>query len=412
MNRWYTHSTDGQRETITYQPRSEERYWPPDVLQTDSLPAEGVTGRGVVLEGAGAQWMYMHGSAWAMRGGASRVTVVQMPGRREIEIWPRRAGASGKEWFRQVELPSGRVIVWLADAPEGRWDEEILMDVQGGLAGVQGKEVYVTGSGANWMYAGIVVGALRGGAEALWYCSPRLSSDRAIDVANGRMEEMPEDVLGSLRLKTPGIVVGVVGDPCSGKSVFSRVLEKALKAMGKDTWVLDCDGMSLTSPWYLLAAGGAENKDAEVRRREQKVNWTDKLENHVANHLRNVRWFVELAVADLPGGIHKNEQDYHTRIPPHREVMMKEVDLFIVLSREGTTIEEGWRAELAQHGLEGRIVAVFESAAPCGALRCRLRESERLVRGRMEGLDRKNIAGDIPVLPELQSAWQSIEGLM
>lgn len=414
MKTWYKAEVHDDGVWVTFQTGA-ERYWPPQVMETQPLKMEDVEGRRVVLKGKGALWMYMHAAVRAVQGGAACVIVEQMPGPVRIEVY-RRGGVDGGQgeaaWYRRSDTAGGSVLVWFAEAEQGRWAPEILNDIAGGLTDVHGKDVYVTGAAANWMAAGMALAALRGGAAAVWYCSPMLSPDEAVNVVNGRTEEMPESVLGELRLKHAGIVVGVVGDPNSGKSVFSRLLYNELRRMKKDCWLLDCDAASPTAPWYLMATGTSDETQAATERDEQKVRWTDELEDKMAAHMKNVRWYEEVTIADLPGGRHDDARGIHERIPRHREVMMRAADVFIVITRDGLAIADAWRKELAQHGLENRIVAVIESRQPEAALGGKVwKADQKLVQGWLEGLRRDVLAQQpVPEARVVRELWEKITG--
>lgn len=391
---------------------SAERYWRPEVMVERPVQMGNVQGKEVVLGGKGALWMYMHGAAKAWRGGAREIVVEQMPGPALIRVYPRggvrRSG--GEEWYRRSETDTGEVVLWFVERATGRWDESVLDTIGAGLDDVKGKNVYITGVAANWMAAGMTVAALRGGAEAVWYYSPMLSVDEAAHIVKGRTEEMPESVLRSLRLERPGIIAGVVGDPNSGKSVFARLLQYELRRMKKDCWLLDCDAGSPTAPWYLLAKGTAYERDAAEERRRQKVPWTEALEETMAMHLKNVRWHEEVTIADLPGGRYDAARGVRERIPPHREVMLREVDAFIVVTRDGMAIAEAWRKELEKHGLEKRIVAVMESRQPDGELKGEVwRGADGVVTGWMEGLRREVLAQQpVPEVHVVREMWEMI----
>lgn len=167
-----------------------------------------------------------------------------------------------------------------------------------------------------------------------------------------------------------GIVIGILGDPCSGKSVFSRTLGYVLNTCQKkwsSTWLYDCDMASPTPEWYLK---NAEKDSLESKMRVKlKTDWSTELEKKVADDLSIMRKQLDVLIADMPGGKHKKDgkklpEDQKERIPAEgeRAGMMKECDAFIVLCRGGEDkIFNAWEEALQQHGLEDRIIARINS---------------------------------------------------
>ncbi|NLF17977.1 MAG: hypothetical protein GX595_12115 [Lentisphaerae bacterium] len=273
------------------------------------------------------------------------------------------------------------------------------MDVLKGLAGLvgdcRGACVIITGSGAAWMYAGVAALAAGGGAATVACLSPRDASAGLIVVYGqetppGSRLAIPAGVLPEL--SEPGQVIGIVGDPNSGKSVLAKLCLHALRQSGsRDCWCLDCDAASPTPNWYVdMTQAGAALRAKDLRDK-QKRPWNREMELAVAEQLRSCRGMLQLVIADLPGGRHTG--DVKQRIPENRDVIMREVDRFIVLGREGAPeVIEGWRRELEKHGLADRIVAELRSAEPGAAFSLALDAEPRggVLRGRVTGLDRGN----------------------
>ena len=57
-------------------------------------------------------------------------------------------------------------------------------------------------------------------------------------------------------------MIGVLGDPNSGKSVFSKVFGCILqKYSDKSVWVYDCDAVAPTADWYIYGLQRAKMQD-------------------------------------------------------------------------------------------------------------------------------------------------------
>ncbi len=183
------------------------------------------------------------------------------------------------------------------------------------------------------------------------------------------------------------VVVGIIGDPNCGKSVFSLALNHYRGTIGCRGWRLDGDGASPTPDWY-LSSQAATPQAVDNARENIKRAWSEDMENRIAERIRRLRLFFEVAIADLPGGDHR--QTPPRRVPPHREVMMREVDVFVLIQRADKPSESAWREALAPHGLDGRIAVVLCSQAPEGPPALEVStDRDGTWRGAIRGLDRK-----------------------
>lgn len=254
----------------------------------------------------------------------------------------------------------------------------------------------LTGRAPVWAYAAAAAGAADGGAARIDCFLPRSGLIRC-DLA-GRHEacdgeRLPEWLLVRLGQPTedrsaPGLLVGVVGDPNSGKSVLVSRLDRAVATkFGSRGWVYDCDAASPTPGWYLDLVRAGREAEAAQRRSAMKQPWSDEMEEFIKADLHRLRRCLQFVVADLPGGDHRC--DPPQRIPPGRERIMKEIDGFLILAKS-PAIETAWRQALTEHGLAGRIVGVVESTQPEAAFCV---QPVAAGRWRAEGLRRTTTTG-------------------
>jgi hypothetical protein len=196
--------------------------------------------------------------------------------------------------------------------------------------------------------------------------------------------------------QAPGVIIGVVGDPNSGKSVLTKGLFEILRPQFPRSWAFDCDAASPTPNWYLSLLDGhaVSPEDLRKRREQYNVEWTAQLEASVAAQLESLKQNLSLTLADLPGGKHPRPGDdwLPDRIPESRVTMFRNIDRFIVLGREDRPdIIPAWRQALAGCGCDGRILAELTSEAPESQSQClHLQRVGQMLRGRIRGLDRKH----------------------
>ena len=166
-------------------------------------------------------------------------------------------------------------------------------------------------------------------------------------------------------------MIGILGDPNSGKSVFSRVLGCLLELHStKSVWVYDCDAAALTSDWYVYGLQRARSQKEASRlkqaRESIKQKWTEYLESKVLERMQNVKKNLEYIVADFPGGYHDEGKGIHKRIPDAgRADMLRCCDYFVIISRSDNAGAIGeWKSALDEYGLQGRVIAELLSQDP------------------------------------------------
>ncbi len=412
---WHRTTAQGDSLGVEFIP-APERFWPHQVLHDQPLDLRPARGRTATLEGSGALWMYAHAAAGAAANGAALI-LVRQPGVPEpIPVFPLEppgpAAAVPGPWCR-VGPPGhgGLRLECLPPAGGGKWPVGLAAAIPPFLASLAlGGGLCLTGLAPNWMYAALAAGATRLGCPWITYFSPREGCPVVVHGA-------PEEIGRTLPLEparepaapaaAEGICLGVVGDPNSGKSILAGILHSALRGSARRVWKLDCDGASPTPDWYLQMLQQGDAEAARQARTAQKRLWTPRLEALVAAQLASSKKHLDVVIADLPGGDHRATPP--VRIPPGRELILREVDAFVILGRPGHPAAGLWQSALAAAGLGSRIAAIWESRSPDLPPAASVAVGDGFSTGFLQGLDRSQppaaldlVARQLaPVLPVL-----------
>lgn len=329
------------------------------------------------------------------------------------EVWVKQAGATSgmKVYPRQSsisELANGAVEIQkmnnsfvLEYNGNGnlRFSEEQLPSL---LAWIPASDPYssliVTGIMPIFLASAVIIHAHKIGWRDICYWSP---------VNSGIYGIAPE-----LRLigvnpveKKDHFIVGVVGDPNSGKSVFTEMLESAGKKCFRKIWAYDCDYAAPTPKWYLQMLQSGQKDNGNELRRKYKRDWSHEAEQSVVNTLNNLRRHRELTLADLPGGIHKKNEppERGIRIPKGREIIMKAVDFFIIVNRPDRNSVKYWKEDLSKIGKGDRILMTVHSEAPDAELSLTFSDPENIS---MTGLSREHAAPGDELYARLWNAFE------
>ena len=381
-------TTPGTVPVLFLPPRAHPKF-SPQILTSGELQQEPMEGMHVSLEGKSAVWIYAHAAYTAVRRGAARISVRQPQEADPIVVHPLPdcipGGAAGRQddrWYDVQAGGEGHYELRFKDCESNFWPVAVLETHPVELPAGDIASLVLGGRGSTWMYAAAGVAAARRGIRPLLCDIPHEPGLVSI----GEMTpgcHVPRKKIRS----TPGLVVGIVGDPNTGKSVFAHILELILRRQYPDSWLYDCDAASPTPNWYLTMLQRGRDVEGKALRKRQKREWTDSLEQDVAASLQSLKTSLEVVLADLPGGNHSLPEPQ--RIPKGRETILREVDLFILLGREDKPDSiRRWREDLALHGLDGRIMAELWTRDPGGELNWALSTQDGLVRGVLSGLDR------------------------
>lgn len=372
---------------------------PADIARTSEVPPHWKD-REVLLKGKGPVWAYARLTYLAVAAGAASIRVYQ-PAEKDtypegLPVYPRpTVGNSVPTWHHMQTGPGGKSLhALLKDDPTGQshWDMATLLQQSSPEIPPGTDTLIISGKGSNWMYAVLAAQAATRQIPELRCDCPTLAGFLSIGLLNpGQVQpKTTADGTGA------GIVLAIVGDPNTGKSVFSKTLSVLLRQIWPDAWLYDADQASPTSDWFLRMMNAGHAPEAKALREHQKRKWDHAMERKAAADLSALPKSLRLVVADMPGGIHPKTPEDLTRpqrIPPGREVMMHPVDGFLILGREenpGTFVE--WRRELAKHGLESRIWGEIRSINHQTPLSVDFELENNLITGTASGLDRENLS--------------------
>ena len=297
-----------------------------------------------------------------------------------------------KKWLCRYSDPNGqeKLEILEADSPTGKWSRDDLeLNTLADLEPLPFDGLHISGLGSVLMYLLLGISAAKAGLKDVFIAKPTIPYEIHIS-ANGQYEAVV------CRNSRNGIVIGVLGDPNSGKSVFSHNFAVTIRKTIPEfaSWLYDCDLASPTPEWYLT-----DSEAMKQKRQDIKQKWSVDLERKVVRDLCNLRQNLDLTLADMPGG-RKRDDGTLDRIPsPSRADMMAACDAFIILCRKDRADEIfcAWKTALAEWHLEDRIVAKLISADPDDAFSISPLEisGTGLFTASISGLDRKKEAGEV-----------------
>ena len=363
-----------------------------------------LAGRTVVATGRGPVEGYFAIGYYATLFRADRIVFEGANHTPRIEMPSPNAQPSDKSWLR-IESQNGTVTVTCEkpSSTNGKWSEDEIGCSAPALLPHTALSVTFTGSGATHMYLLLGISAARAGLADVRVTKP------AIPYAIRFTPEQAGETIAIASGKT-GVVVGIIGDPNSGKSVFSRAFSMSLREsmpVWFQSWIYDCDLASPTPDWYCTALINAKSdaaieKEYKALRDSQKVKWNSDMERRCANDLGILRTNLDLVIADLPGGGHPKEGEPYfepKRISGEsRANMFRQCDAFILICRKDRhdVILKGWIDALAKYGLQDRIWAILDSSEPNSEFSVSplVPNEAGIFCGDIRGLDRGHPAGE------------------
>jgi len=370
--------------------------WSPNILSEYPFSKTDFSRKKVVISGKAPNWMYAATALAAYQNNAKSINIKQADNKVSVKIFPIKKSNCNESFFEVKTIDDSVIFNIIPKMPGKKWSANVQYQFSLFFEKYKCfKHCCLTGRGANWMYASFVVQTVIAGVKKVSCFIPREFDDKIIVFYNNAFIENNIKILEHNKkivdkLHYDGIVIGIVGDPNSGKSVFSAVLAACAFDLNINVWTLDCDGASPTPKWFTAMLRNKKAEQATQIRKNQKVEWNHQLEKNIAKQIKNLKNSCQLTIADMPGGDHRNKNNI-MRIPPRREVIMKAVDKFIIIGRKTEKIADLWIKELKKHNLENKVIAIIDSHSPNTVPESFIKKSEdNIFRGEISGLDRKN----------------------
>lgn len=360
-------------------------------------------GMTVMLEGQASQWIYAYCAIKVVELGAEKIIIFQPQLSDSVCIYPINGGVSGCNWFSADRIePDGIWLELISPPVDELWEKGVLSDLPDLFASekfIGIRTITITGQASIWMAVAVAVNVWVKGIKQVKLFAPRNNVSIQVSPELKRTNEKP------VTRKVAGTVIGVVGDPNSGKSVFSHLLYKACRESGLQVWRYDCDAASSTPDWYMQMRRQCRDKEAKELRVGNKRQWTAELEAGTALTIDYLKRYYGLIIADVAGGIHKEGEPSEAaqRIPPGRELIMRQIDAFIVLSLPERDSGKWWRRDLALHRMDGKIVAELVTTSPERPLSLVLEDNstDSILHGRITGLQRDAVLNGTILQPLL-----------
>ena len=143
-----------------------------------------------------------------------------------------------------------------------------------------------------------------------------------------------------------GRVIGILGDPNTGKSVFTYLLFKEMVKEGYSVFRQEGDPSAPTGPWYL------ESLRHDLRKKT-KSSWDEKKVEWVRDSLKNLRKVFDYVLVDLGGGVPPKE-----RVTRELREILESVDEVILLCPAGREKKcfISWERELKEKAPHVKVI--------------------------------------------------------
>lgn len=385
---------------LTLEFHKKEIYFENDKIFFDDAFFKEIKDKDIRIRGRGPVELYAYTAYWCAKNGCESITITDFNLSRDFEIYKR-----GNSYLQVLppwcsiskENDSAIVSVVPSSSPDGHWNEEVIVKNSSCfMFADSSKFVILTGQGSLLFYSIMACSAAVSGCENLLVKKP--IEKNLIYIAGSVFYRKPQN-------KKAGTMIGILGDPNSGKSVFSKVLENILRKYsgGKTVWTYDCDAAAPTPNWYIYGLQNANSQEeADIKtnaRKATKQKWTEQLERKVSEYMKTIKSNIDFIVADFPRGRHDEEKNIHERIPSEaRAEMLKNCDYFVIIARSDVPERiTDWKKALNEYNLANRVIAEIISKNPQAAPvveTCSLAKDE-IFHATVCGLDRNNLINDI-----------------
>lgn len=371
-----------------------------DVSFFDDSFYKEIKGKDIRIKGKGSIEIYAYSAYWCAKMDCESITIYDFNLSRDIEIY--RKGKTYADTMPQwcsITEKSDSIVASVipSSSPDGRWAEDSIS--KNAFCFIYSKNtspVILTGRGSLLFYSIMACSAAISNCENVVIEKP--TEKNFITIAGSLFQSSSQN-------RKTGTMIGILGDPNSGKSVFSKVLGNILRQYSeeKSIWTYDCDAAAPTSDWYIYGLQRAqtqEESDIKINaRKATKQKWTGELELKVAKNMGIVKSNLDLVVADFPGGKHNEEKNIHERIPSkERAEMLKNCDYFIIVGRsDKLECIEAWKTTLANYNLADKVIAEIISKNPQSLpiVESYYFDEKKFFHAEVCGLDRKNLTSCI-----------------
>ena len=359
-----------------------------------------IKNKSLLITGRGPVELYSYISYWCVKKGCKSIIIRDMSLGKDFEIYDRDKKTEERvpEWLnieQKDEFSVWQIIT--SKQNDGKWSEAIISSSCFYFNLKNSAEtVILTGKGMLLFYSCLACSAAANGYDNVFVNKP---TEKALIKINGNIFPNYK------KSDKNGRMIGILGDPNSGKSVFSRTFGALMDLYleSKEVWVYDCDAAALTSDWYIygLQQAGSKRVEEEYKnaRSSIKQKWTTELEFEVSENMKKVKANLTYVIADLPGGYHKDEENIHRRIPDSgRAEMLKNCDSFIIIGRKDSPEVFGdWKKALAQYNLDDRIIAEITSVnhENFPAVLEKNVDENGIIKISLDGLDRSHARNDL-----------------
>lgn len=164
------------------------------------------------------------------------------------------------------------------------------------------------------------------------------------------IEVRPEEIQAASKIRST-TVIGILGDPNSGKSVFLHLLNEELRRRGVLTLTQEADLTAPTQEWSLHAE--------DVRRELKKLMSPEERLAWVIESLKGAKESrgVDVVLADIGGG----RPDLGQRVTRENLAILRYVDGVVIVSRNESGQLLAWVEELKRYAPDLKVFGILES---------------------------------------------------
>lgn len=396
-NELFCMSDDGIYITVVFQKKNV--LYDEDIAFFDKDFFDVIKCRNIRIKGRCPVEIYAYAVYWCVRNGCKSISIEEFNLGTDLQIYKEGENISDTipSWCC-IKKKNDSVILSVIPSStlDGKWSKEIIKESSRCFKFCdESKPLFLTGRGSLIFYAVMACSAAVSGCRNVFIDKP---TEKSLLKISGSFIPS-KNIDGRL-----GKMIGIIGDPNSGKSVFSRVIGCLVELYGnKSVWVYDCDAAALTSDWYIYGLQQAQSEKDEERiknvRNSIKQKWSEPLELTVSQNMENTKKCLDFVIADLPGGMHDDEKNIHRRIPDKGRVqMLCNCDSFVIIGRPDRPESiDGWKSALADYNMQEKVVAEILSQNPerTPSVDNSFFDENGIFHATVCGLDRKNPINDI-----------------